>query len=91
MYRWEKINKIIHKILSNPHGTNHYMDSRDYCTFTRPDNHIIYECRDAVCDDIVRMLRIYGIPVILNDNWCGGRRIGVIVNGFYDEIKDNEV
>ena len=28
---------------------------------------------------------------IENDKWCGDRRIGIIVNGFYDEIKDNEV
>lgn len=91
MYRWEKVNKIIHNILWNHFGSMHYIDGEHYCTFTRPDNHIIYECRDSEKDNIVKMLRIHGIPVIENDNWCGDRRIGVIVNGFYDEIKENEV
>lgn len=87
MYRWEKVNEIIHKILQK----NKLYDSEDYCTFTRPDNHIIYECRDECRDDIVRLLRIYGFKPIENDKWCGGRRIGIIVNGFYDEIGDDEV
>ena len=91
MYRWEKVNKIIHNILVNFFGYQHYIDGEHYCTFTRPDNHIIYECRDECRNDIVKLLKFYGFNPIENDEWCGGNRIGIIVNGFYDEIGDDEV
>ena len=91
MLRQERVNEIIHRILREGYKTLPYFDGTHYCTFTRPDNHIIYECRDTCRDDIVRLLRIYGFKPIENDKWCGGRRIGIIVNGFYDEIGDDEV
>lgn len=91
MYRWQKVDLIIHKVLLNPMGNTHYRDGDDYWSFTRPDNHIIYECRDEVKDEIVKILKLYGFNPIENDTWCGGRRIGIIVNGFKDEIGDDEV
>lgn len=90
MYRWEKVNKIIHKILDRG-NTLCYIDGMHYCTFTRPHNHIIYECREEYRNGIITTLKRFGFNPIENDEWCGGNRIGIIVNGFYDEIGDDEV
>ena len=83
MYKWEKVNLDIHKVLSQ----NNLIDGRDYSTFTRPDNHIIYECNRDSREAVIKALREAGYSVIENDEWCGGRRIGVVVHGFYTPVE----
>ena len=95
MYRWEKVNLDIHRILRD-HG---FRDGEHFSAFTRPDNHLIIEAFRHTYDDIVKVLQSTTYTVVVSDEWCGrnswiengtrvygGGRIGIIVSDFYKEV-----
>ena len=78
---FEGVNMDIHRLLSE-FG---YYDGRDYSVFTRPNHHLIIETTTDARQSILEVLSTR-YDVIENDSWCGGNRLGIIIDRFYDEI-----
>ena len=96
MYRWEKVNLDIHRILRE----KNFYDGEHFSVFTRPDNHLIVEAFSHSYDDILKVLQETDYTVVASDAWCGrnswiedgkrvygGGRIGIIVSDFYKEVE----
>lgn len=96
MYRWEKVNLELHRILRNAG----FIDGEDFSTLIRPDNHLIIEAFRHSYEDIVKVLQGTTYRVVVSDEWCGrnswienntrvygGGRIGIIIPNFYQEVE----
>lgn len=71
-FNWEKVSQKVYNCL-------HKKGIYEFSTFTRPDNHFIIETRTKNREEILNALKECGFDVIENDDWCGGNRLGIIV------------